>query len=62
MNTTKNDEPDQPDAILPSRANRINLRCRKCNVILAIDESARGRVVKCGACGTLLRVPAERMA
>ena len=31
-----------------------NLRCRK---ILAVPDEARGRVVKCQYCQTLLRVP-----
>jgi len=31
-----------------------NLRCRK---VLAVPTSARGKVVRCRACGTRIRIP-----
>ncbi|MFA7238426.1 MAG: hypothetical protein WC058_16340 [Phycisphaeraceae bacterium] len=34
-----------------------NLKCRK---ILAVPESARGRVILCANCGTTVRVPDHR--
>lgn len=34
-----------------------NLRCRK---ILSVPDEARGRVVKCQYCQTLLRVPESK--
>lgn len=36
-----------------------NLRCRK---ILSVPDEARGRVVKCQYCQTLLRVPDPRQS
>ncbi|MEQ8317317.1 MAG: hypothetical protein RIE77_06985 [Phycisphaerales bacterium] len=34
-----------------------NLTCRK---ILAVPTSARGKTVRCKACGTAIRIPAQR--
>jgi len=31
-----------------------NLKCRR---VLAVPDSARGRAIRCGACGTSVRVP-----
>ncbi len=39
---------------MPAQVMCPNLRCRK---ILSIPDDARGRVVKCQACQSLLRVP-----
>jgi LSD1 subclass zinc finger protein len=36
-----------------------NLRCRK---ILSVPDDARGRIVKCQACQTLLKVPEPKPA
>ena len=36
-----------------------NLRCRK---LLSVPDSARGKMVKCQHCQTVLRVPSEAAA
>ncbi len=39
---------------MPAQVMCPNLRCRK---ILSVPDDARGKVVKCQACQSLLRVP-----
>lgn len=39
---------------MPAQVMCPNLRCRK---ILSVPDEARGKVVKCQACQSLLRVP-----
>jgi len=41
-------------SLMPAQVMCPNLRCRK---ILSVPDEARGRVVKCQYCQSLLRVP-----
>jgi RNase P subunit RPR2 len=34
-----------------------NLQCRR---ILSVPQNLRGRIIRCGACGTTIRVPEKK--